>query len=200
MRQTRRWIGLSILGFFLVTGVAAAQTAPPSTPTSTAGAFDRLSPGNQKIAQALFEAQKPSTSSGTVPLTRNQIAAMKQSGQGWGEVFKQMKAQGLIQDKNLGQVVSTFNHRHETSLTSATRHHRASSTSSGTSITTGSGRPRVVGGKAKTEGSASSGKGFPDERGREGASVAGGSTHGNAFGREDAGFSGGSGHGGGRGR
>ncbi|HEY3144915.1 MAG TPA: hypothetical protein VGJ75_01120, partial [Dongiaceae bacterium] len=43
---------------------------------STTGAFDRLSPGNQKIARSLFEAQQP-TANGSAPLSLNQIAALK---------------------------------------------------------------------------------------------------------------------------
>jgi hypothetical protein len=80
-----------------------------SAQTTGTGAFDKLSPGDQKIALALFEAQK--TTGGTTPLTRDQIAAKKKHT-GWGEVFKQMKAQGLVTDKNLGQAVSNFEHHH----------------------------------------------------------------------------------------
>jgi len=78
----------------LTAGIAAAQT------TSTTGAYDQLSPGNQKIAQA---------PSGTAPaLTLDDIAVLNQSSQGWGEVFKYMQTQGLVQEKNLGQVVQTY--------------------------------------------------------------------------------------------
>jgi hypothetical protein len=73
--------------------------------TTGTGAFDKLSRGDKKIARALFEAQR--TSGGTAPLTLDQIAARKEHT-GWGEVFKQMKAQGLVTDKNLGQAVSSF--------------------------------------------------------------------------------------------
>lgn len=83
-------------------------TSQNSSTTSTTGAFDSLSTGNQKIARALYDAQTtPSDGSTTTqPLTLDQIAAKKQEGQGWGQVFKDMKAQGLVQEKNLGQVVS----------------------------------------------------------------------------------------------
>ena len=71
--------------------------------------------GNAKIARALFEAQTTPTQTGTAtgtslprPLTLDQIAARKQSGQGWGQVFQSMKAQGLVQDRTLGQVVSRY--------------------------------------------------------------------------------------------
>ena len=77
--------------------------------TTGTGTFEKLSPGDQKIARALFEAQ--TTSGGATPLTLDQIAAKKKHT-GWGEIFKQMKAQGLVPDKNLGQAVSSFEHRH----------------------------------------------------------------------------------------
>src|SRR5258708_24930608 len=67
-----------------------------------AQSFDSLSPGNQKIANALFSAQK--TTGTTTALTKNQIAGLK-STEGWGRVFKTMKADGLISARNLGQVV-----------------------------------------------------------------------------------------------
>ena len=80
---------------------ADAQVAPPP-PAS--GVYQKLSPGNQKVARALFEAQtspmtmttttagKPaapspapsaSSANGRKPLTLDQIAAMKQNGTGW---------------------------------------------------------------------------------------------------------------------
>jgi hypothetical protein len=34
---------------------------------------------------------------------------MKQSGLGWGQVFQRLKAQGLVKEKNLGQVMSQYN-------------------------------------------------------------------------------------------
>ncbi len=110
------WFTLMLLGTVLTTaGLAGAQTKSSPTPTakatttSTAGAFDKLPPGEQKIAGALFDAQKTTSTAGAAtPLTLDQIAAMKQQHQGWGEVFKQMKAQGLVTDKNLGQVVSRY--------------------------------------------------------------------------------------------
>ena len=93
----------------LVVAIALGVTATAWAQTTGTGAFDKLSPGDQKIARALFEAQK--TNGGTAPLTLDQIAARKQHT-GWGEIFKQMKAQGLVTDKNLGQAVSNFEHHH----------------------------------------------------------------------------------------
>jgi hypothetical protein len=89
----------AMLAMMLAQASAWAQTA-------------QLSPGDQKIARALFEAQGKGTSnSGTPPLTVDQIAAMK-SSQGWGQVFKDMKSKGLLTQKNLGQVVSDYERRH----------------------------------------------------------------------------------------
>ena len=105
---------------------ADAQVAPPP-PAS--GAYQKLTPGNQKVARALFEAQtvpmtttttkagQPSVPSpatapsasganGRKPLTLDQISAMKQNGSGWEYVFRQMHAQGLLTDKNIGQVMA----------------------------------------------------------------------------------------------
>lgn len=109
------------------TGVApTTPTAGADTNTSTAnneGAFTALSPGGQKITRALFDAQKTppsdtstgaageSGTSGTSVRSLDDIAAAKASGQGWGQVFKEMKADGLIEEKNLGQVISGANHR-----------------------------------------------------------------------------------------
>ena len=65
-----------VLAVAVSLGVAVSAWAQ----TTGTGAFDKLSPGDQKIAQALFEAQK--TNGGTTPLTRDQIAAKKKHT-GW---------------------------------------------------------------------------------------------------------------------
>ena len=98
---------------------STTTTTTTSTTSTTSGAFDQLSSGNRKIARAIFEAQKTSTTTsigtGTVistSLTLDQIAAMKQSGRGWGEIYKSLQQQGLVTDKNLGQAVSSFERRH----------------------------------------------------------------------------------------
>ena len=95
-----------------------AQTTVTTTTTATAptGNFNSLSPGNQKIANALFSAQK-TTGTTLTPLTKNQIAGLKGT-EGWGRVFKTMKANGLIHARNLGQVVSGYNHSLRSSTTS----------------------------------------------------------------------------------
>src|SRR5712691_5146874 len=81
---------VSALGILLL--LAAPGWAQSTTiPT---GNFDSLSPGNQKIANALFKAQRPTGTQ--TALTRDQIAGLK-STEGWGRVFKTMKADGLVQ-------------------------------------------------------------------------------------------------------
>ena len=103
-----------------VAAPAAAQTVAtaevivvPSNPApSVPGSFDRLSAGQQKIGRALFESQvvRPD---GPAPLSLDQIATMRSAGgtdTGWGQVFKDMQSQGLVEAKNLGQVVSGARH------------------------------------------------------------------------------------------
>jgi len=135
-------------------GTSTGTTSTTTTPSP----YESLSPGNQKIVRALYEAQQttqppagtegapsatnPSGTS-TEPLTLDEIAAMKQSGQGWGQVFKEMKAQGLVQEKNLGQAVSQYHRKHPAQISGTE-----------TTVTTASGRQYRYG-------SASSGKGSP---------------------------------------
>ncbi|MBI2492349.1 MAG: hypothetical protein HYV94_09680 [Candidatus Rokubacteria bacterium] len=212
-----RWIviGILILTMLAVAASVQAQTAAPAGPAApptsttpgtstppapTAGTFESLSPGGQKIARALFEAQKTTTTA-PKPLTLDEIAARKQAGTGWGRVFKDMKAQGLVQEKNLGQVVSRYQHQH--------RPHAGRG-----AVTTASGReshePR---GWAKQHGDdddrTEHGRresGWKGEHGRaqRTQSYAGGSTGGPSSGRSGAGVSEhgrvGGGHGGGRGK
>ena len=86
--------------------LSAAMTPPVSSPN---GAYERLSAGNRKIVDALYEAQ--TTTASATPLTRDQIAAQR-SLKGWNEVFKSMRAQGLLQEKTIGQVISGYAQRH----------------------------------------------------------------------------------------
>ena len=134
----------ALAGFLLLLGVATTPVGAQSL--APEGAYSRLSAGNQKIALALFDAQQahvmPSSSGATTggapnsngatapapatatttpaakPMTLDQIAAQKQSGHGWGEIFQTMRDQGLVQEKNLGQVVSRYQ-RHSTAATAA---------------------------------------------------------------------------------
>ena len=190
---------LFVSAIVLIGFTAATATAQTATSTTTSeGAFDKLSPGNQKIAQSLCNGQLggcPSTSSpGQKTLTRDQIASMKQH-RGWGEIFQDMKANAQIPPdvKNLGQLVSS------------------KSSMSGTTITNGSGRSRVVG---QSDVAGMAGKGHLDDgaTGNRGANAGGGGDltgHGRGYasGPGDSsvsgagiGRSGVGGHGGGRGK
>lgn len=181
-----------------------AQSTTVSTATTTSTrTFDSLSPGNQKITNSLFAAQNTNGTNLT-PLTKDQIAGLKGT-EGWGRVFKQMKADGLIQAKNLGQVVSA--HQHE--LNAARRG------SGGTTARNArSGRSTMMA-SARTHGRFGvGGRGFADGSHRMGGGVAvstmgssgfghggmgGGFGHGGMGGGISGGFGGG-GHGGGHGR
>lgn len=112
-----RWLAPSLIGFLalvtVMSSVAVAQTGspPPTTTTnpseeSSSGAFDKLSPGNRRIARALYEGQKADSTQGGKALSLDELAARKQQGEGWGAIFKDMKSQGLVDAKNLGTLVS----------------------------------------------------------------------------------------------
>ena len=124
-----------------VPGTQTSAGASTRTITSSTGAFQNLSPGGQRIAQSLFNSQHPP--SGTQPRTLDQIAAMK-GREGWGRVFKEMNADGLVQAKNLGQVVSGHAQTGSTSAsTGAPSSGRQASTRSGgrtSTVTSGSAR------------------------------------------------------------
>ena len=105
----KRWpavgAGLVIAGAMLLLASGASAQAP-------GGAFERLSPGNQKAARALFEAQV--TGPGTVgrPSTLDEIAARKQRGEGWMRIFDGMKSRGLIEARNLAHLLTEYDRRH----------------------------------------------------------------------------------------
>src|SRR5262249_27191216 len=71
-------------------------------------AYDRLSLGNQKVASALYQAQTPIVGTTARPLSLEQIAAKRRSGQEWGHIFRELKQQGLVHEKTLGQVVARY--------------------------------------------------------------------------------------------
>jgi hypothetical protein len=183
-----KWIAIStivvlaLLAMLAGTAAAGPAGAPAPTVTSAGGEFDRLSPGNQKIARALFEAQpQPPTPTASRPLTLDEIAARKLNGQSWGQVFKDMKGEGLVREKTLGQVVSRHDHQAAAP--------RAISTASGKTFS------------ARAPGHSSNGTPADATRGAgisagHGASGGNGASHGggNAFG------AGSGGHGGGRGK
>lgn len=108
---------------------ATTATAEPPHPATPAGAYEAMSPGSQHIARALHDAQTvmPLTQQGAgarkpLPLSLEQIAAMKRTSTGWGAVVEQMKRKGLLlKDKTLAQIVSRYNHVSRPVATSATR-------------------------------------------------------------------------------
>ena len=186
------WMPSIVVAITLAAGIAAAQSPPPPAP---GGAFESLSPGNQKIARAIFDSERRAgPTAATTPLSLDEIAAMKQGGKGWGEVFKEMKSQGLVQDRNLGQAVSRMT-RGGGGATAA-RHE----------ITTASGKTAIVGGTAipggkERAGTALSGRqaiGSDGTRGNAAASTA--VSHGRDGGGASAAHGGGRSHGGGRGK
>lgn len=79
----------------------AATTAAPK-PNS----FEGMSAGDRKIGRALFLAQHP-TAAGPAPLSLNQIADLKAHST-WAKVFTHMQSRGLLQAKNLGQIVNGY--------------------------------------------------------------------------------------------
>lgn len=152
-----RMFGITALALTVVVAPAAAQSKPATTTQSTAptssptqSAFDKLSPGNQKITRALYRGQPKNGT--TNPFSLDDIAALKQH-KGWGEIFKEMQANGQIPPdvKNLGQLVSRSRHQ--------------SGTSSGTTITNGKGRSEVVGQRGKPAFSDRSGRDRLDDDG-----------------------------------
>ncbi len=186
--MNKQWIVFSAIALALAAGPAAAQIPPPAP----GGAFDQLSPGNQKIARAIFESQQFSPTSPTAPKPRSldQIAGLKQSGRGWGVVYKDLQAKGLVTDKNLGQAVSRFNHEHK------------STGPSNVEITTGSGKT-VSAGRTGDAGSSRRSVSSDDD-GRGSSSASARSSQSNAPGGSGDGTTssrgGGASHGGGRGK
>ena len=90
---------------------AEAQSKPATQPAVVSApspsAFESLSPGNKRIATALFEAQT-AAAGGVTPMTLEEIAQERRSGRKWGDVFQAMKSQGLIQAETLGQVLGRY--------------------------------------------------------------------------------------------
>src|SRR5262249_47176111 len=94
---------------------------PPRAGTTTSGSTSGTNTGSGTTA---------ATTPAATPLTLDQIAALK-GKTGWGEVFKQMQAQGLVQAKSLGQIVSHREHQ---------LHAPGTAASSRTVVTAASGR------------------------------------------------------------
>ena len=119
MGALNRWAAVAVLGVaFAAIPVATESRAdersggsftasiPPAGQEFEDGAFELLSAGNRKIALALFDAQGGSIGS-DVAWTLDEIAAAKKSGTAWSELFDRMRAEGLIDEPNLGAVISS---------------------------------------------------------------------------------------------
>lgn len=96
---------VSGLTIFATAGVEAQTKRVAPNPSS---AYDRLSLGNQKVASALYQAQTPMVGTTARPLSLEQIAAKRRSGQEWGQIFRELKTQGLVHERTLGQVVARY--------------------------------------------------------------------------------------------
>jgi hypothetical protein len=101
-----RWIVPIAVGLLMLCEMVLA--VPLLFAQAPGGSFDQMSPGNQKGARALYEAQKPGLPPGKKSLTLDEIAARKQSGEGWARIFQGMKSQGLIDADNFAQVVLIY--------------------------------------------------------------------------------------------
>ncbi len=113
---------------------------------------------------------------------------MKRGGKGWGGVFKEMKSQGLVQDRNLGQAVSRMSRR------------GGGATVAGTEITTASGKTVMVGGHERSDAALSGRRGFGSDDGRGNAETSAAVSHGRDGGGASAARGGAGSHGGGRGK
>ncbi len=118
-----------------------AITLAMGAPAFAQDAFDALSTGGQKIVNSIYESH---LETGTVTLTKNDIAAMK-ADTGWGNAYKQLLANdpSLVTHRNLGQAISARNHPTTTTTTT-------------TVLTTGTGQQIVTGNKKGVGGNASS--------------------------------------------
>lgn len=86
----------------------AIEFRRPAEAVAPARALDSLSPGNRLIAQALFNAQKSSTLSGSQAWSLERIAMARAEGRNWGDVFLTLKHDGLVEAQSLGQVVTWY--------------------------------------------------------------------------------------------
>ena len=106
-----RWLSALVIATVAPSLAVGAGAVAQTKSVASAPAFDKLSLGNKKVAASLYQAQTAgtsATSSPIRPLSLQQIAAKRLSGQSWGQIFREMKAQGLVQEKSLSQVVSRY--------------------------------------------------------------------------------------------
>jgi hypothetical protein len=132
-------VGVGIAAIVGVQGLGTARAGSATMPEL--GAFEALSRGDKKIAEALFDGQMV-TENGSEPLSLDLIAASKQRS-GWGRIFKQLKADGLIDAKNLRELASGRYQRRTAGKSLKPAH-----TTRATVVTTASGRQIIVGKKS----------------------------------------------------
>ena len=118
----------------------AGSARADSTTMPEIGAFEALSSGNKKIAEALFDGQIV-TADGRAPLSLDLIAASKQRN-GWGRIFKQLKRDGLIDARNLGELMR---YRRRTTAKGL----RPAGSAGATVVTTASGRQIIIDKKSR---------------------------------------------------
>jgi hypothetical protein len=96
--------------------VKASTTRDAVPAVVTSRGLEGLSPGNRLIAQALYSAQKAGALSGRQPWSLERVATARTGGSNWGEVFQQMKQDGLVEAETLGQVVTWYQYHQVTPL------------------------------------------------------------------------------------
>lgn len=92
-----------VLAAILILGAHAAQAQGKAfsvPPADITGAYDTLPSGEKQLADSLYAAQ-----TGRSPWTRDQIATARVSGAGWGEIFQEMRGDGLLTEASLARVV-----------------------------------------------------------------------------------------------
>lgn len=95
---------------------AVLGSTPATAETARDGAFAALSPGNQKVAQALHDAQIPTpvpapgprAGSRTVSrtMTLDDIALKRQACGDWTCVLRSMRARNLLHEKTINEVLA----------------------------------------------------------------------------------------------
>jgi hypothetical protein len=100
--------GLAVLSVLTLVATAGVEAQTKRVAPNPSSAYEKLSLGNQKVAAALYQAQTPGVGTTARSLSLEQIATKRRSGQEWGQIFRELKQQGLVHEKTLGQVVTRY--------------------------------------------------------------------------------------------